>query len=438
MSVGLAARWVAASYVVGMLAFLAVNASAARLVGDDFGYFITCVTVSTALGQLGLMGVHRGGLREAARLSQGDSKGLAELRRDVRVATRVLLPILAVLTFAVTLALVDNRGLGTRCAISGAMGLLVWLGGQQKLWASYLRGFGDVRLASLMEGLLGGTLVTCSQGVVMGVLVLAAPHWGLGAALIAMAAAYAVPVLLASRRVTRVWQLVDVPMVTLSSVKAVVARHWRFASNLLSGYLNGVTEIWIAALVLSSVDTSMFAAAQRLSAVLAVPLGGLAVVLSPVIARLAGQDDGRLEKLLRTGATLGGLVTAAGWIPMLLMPGTLLVAIYGPGFRDASPILVALTLGSVSSVVAGLCGIALTMSRHEGVVARVMWAALAVRVPLGLGAAAAFGAVGLAVTASAVTAFMYAALWRLARHRMGVSTQPTLKPDWGLLARTEG
>lgn len=71
MSVGLAARWVAASYVLGMLAMLAVNAFAARLVGDDFGYFIACVPVSAALAQLGLMGVHRGGLRDAARMSHG-------------------------------------------------------------------------------------------------------------------------------------------------------------------------------------------------------------------------------------------------------------------------------------------------------------------------------------------------------------------------------
>ena len=83
MSVGLAARWVAASYVLGMLAMLAVNAFAARLVGDDFGYFIACVTVSAALAQLGLMGVHRGGLRDAARRGHDDSNGLPELRRDL-------------------------------------------------------------------------------------------------------------------------------------------------------------------------------------------------------------------------------------------------------------------------------------------------------------------------------------------------------------------
>jgi O-antigen/teichoic acid export membrane protein len=318
------------------------------------------------------------------------------------------------------------------------MGLLVWLGGQQKLWANYLRGLGDVRLASLMEGLLGGTLVMCSQGVLMAALVLAAPEGGLGAALVAMAAAYAVPVLLASRRVTRVWELVDAPLVTWFAVKAVVVRHWRFASNQLSGYLNGVVEIWIAVLVLSSLDASLFGASQRLSAVLAVPLSGLAVVLSPVIARLAGRDDRQLEKLLRTGATLGSLVTAVGWIPMLLIPGTLMAAIFGPAYGDAAPILVVLTLGYVSSVVAGVCGVALTMSRHEGVVGHVMWVALAVRAPLGLVAAAAFGAVGLAWTAAAVTALMYAVLWWLARQRMGVSTQPTLKPDWRLMASTAG
>jgi uncharacterized membrane protein YfcA len=65
--------WFALSYAGAILGYLAVNAFAARLLDDEFGYFVIAVTASTLLGQLGLIGVHRGGLREAARLGPDDT-----------------------------------------------------------------------------------------------------------------------------------------------------------------------------------------------------------------------------------------------------------------------------------------------------------------------------------------------------------------------------
>jgi O-antigen/teichoic acid export membrane protein len=421
-----------------LVAYFVVNACAARLLHDDFGYFVVCVTVSTVLGQLGLLGVHRGGLREAARMPEDDRAGLSELRRDVRVASWVLLPTLAVLTAAGSFAVSHRLDLGDRSLLAVSMGLLVWLGGQQKLWASYLRGFGHVRLASLTEGMLGGALVGSCQAVLLGALLVTSPDAGLATALAAITAGFLLPVVLARAAVTGVWRGIDAPPVTAAAVRAVVRRHWRFASNLLSGYLNGVAEVWLAALVLSSADASLFGAAQRLASLLIVPLGAITLVLSPVISRLADSDDVALERLLRTGATLGIVFTAVGWIPMLLVPAPLLERVYGAGFEDGWPVLVLLTLGSLGAVVAGLSGVALTMSRHEGVVATVTWSALVVRVIAGLLLAITVGPTGLGASAAVVTLATYVVLWQVTRHRMGLRTEPTWHPDWRLMQRTSG
>ena len=438
LSLRAAIVWFAFSYGGAILGYLAVNAFAGRLLGDRFGYFVIAMTVSTLLGQLGLIGVHRGGLREAARLQPDDLDALQDLRRGVRAVSWLTLPATSVATAAVTFALLDEADPESRWTVTVGMGALVWLSGQQKLWANYLRGFGRVRLASLLEGRSGGVLVSTGQGLLMGVVLLFLPGWGLGAALGAVAVGYAVPVAFAWRQVARLWAHVDGSGPIFRDLVVVVRRYWRFASNLLGGYLNSTLEIWIAGLVLTTAEISLFSAAQRLSILLAVPLVSLGVVFSPVVSRLFGHDDRRLEKLLRTGATVAAVVTAVVWIPMLLVPGPVLAAVYGREFAAAAPILVLLTLGNVANVLSGLCGTALTMSRHESVVSTVQWVAVAIRVAAGAVAAALFGAEGLGVSAAVVTASLYITLWLLARRRMGLRTHLTLRPSLRLMRETSG
>lgn len=429
--------WFAVSYGGAILGYLAINAFAARLLTDSFGYFVIAVTVSTLLGQLGLMGVHRGGLREAARLSSDDTDGLRELRRGVRAVSLVLLPATSIGTGAVTFAVIDTDGT-TRWSLSVGMAALVWLGGQQKLWANYLRGFGQVRFASLLEGRSGGALAAACQGMLVGAVLLFRPEWGLPGALAALAGGLAIPVAMAWLRMRHVWGHVSTEGSVVRDLRRVVTLHWRFASNLLGGYLNSTVEIWLAALVLSSMDVSLFGAAQRLSVLLAIPLVSLGVVFSPVVARLVGHDDERLEKLLRTGATLATVVTALLWIPMLAVPGPLLGAVFGETFVEAAPILMLLTVGSMSHVLSGMCGTALTMSRHESVVAIVQWVAVVIRLGTGVAAALAFGAVGLGASAATVTVCLYVTLWVVTRRRMQMWTHPTVRPRIGLLRQTSG
>ena len=430
--------WFAFSYGGATLGYLAVNAFSARLLGDHFGYFVIAVTVSTLLGQLGLMGVHRGGLREAARLEPDDLDTLQELRRGVRAVSWVALPATAIATATATYFVLGDAPAESRWSVTLGMGVLVWLSGQQKLWANFLRGFGQVRFASLLEGRSGGVLVAAGQGLLVGAVFLFFTGWGLGGALAAMALGYAVPVAVAWRRVARQWRHVDGSGRIFHDLRMVSRRYWRFASNLLGGYLNSTVEIWIAGVMLTAAEASLFSGAQRLSVLLALPLVSLGVVLSPVVARLFEKDPARLEKLLRTGATAAAALTAVVWVPMLLFPGTLLGAVYGSAFAAAAPILVLLTLGNVANVLSGLCGTALTMSRHESVVATVQWAAVLVRVGAGVVAAITLGAEGLGASAAVVTAGLYLSLWLLARRRMGLRTHLTLRPSIRLMRQTSG
>lgn len=219
------------------------------------------------------------------------------------------------------------------------------------------------------------------------------------------------PVLVAWRRVQARWCHVDGRGRLLHDLVSAVRRYWHFANNLLGGFLSSTVEIWLAAVILTAADLSLFSGAHRLSILLAIPLVSLGVVFSPVVSRLEGGDRARLERLLRTGATMATITTAAVWVPMLVAPGPILGLVYGDGFAAGAPILLLLTVGGLAYVVSGMAGTALTMSRHEQVVATVQWVAVVLRVGLGRAAGLAFGAVGLAVSAALVTTLLYVALW---------------------------
>lgn len=438
LSMGAASAWFAVSYALAILGYLAVNAFAGRLLSDRFGYFVIALTVSTMVGQLGLIGAHRGGLREAAQLAPGDEATMRTLRGDVRAVSLVTLPATSVVTSMVTFALADGQDNGTRYAVALGMGVLVMLGGQQKLMANYLRGFGQIRFASMLEGRSGGPLVASFQATLIAGVYFFVPELGLTGALAATAIGYAVPVLVARRRVMRVWRNVGGQDHLLPDLRHTVSRNWRFASNQVGAYLNSGIELWLAGVMLSSVDVSSFGAAMRLTMILTVTATSLQVVFAPVVARLLGQDDRRLESLLRTGATLAAIGTGLFLVPMIALPAHLLVWVYGSDFDRAAPLLLVLAIGNVANVLSGMCGTVLTMSRQEGLAATIQWMAVGVRVAFGAVAVVTFGAIGLAVSAATVTTVLGIALWAVTYRRTGLWTHLTLRPDLRLLRNTAG
>ena len=437
-----ALRWFAVSYGFAVLGYLVINAVASRWLGlADFTDFVIVLTVSTVLGQLSLVGVHRGGLRDAAVLEQGagdDAARLRDLRSGARSARLVTLPAGALVGAAVFYA-VTGGDPAQRLVSALCFGLLVHLSGLQKLWANYLRGLGEVRLASLLEGRSGGGVVSIAQALLMVAAWQLVPGSELTGAMVALVLGYAVPVAYSGRRVTRHWRHLPADGGLWGDVTGSVRRSWRFAVNQLSAYLGGNIELWIAALLLIDSQASLFSAAQRLALLLAIPLTSVQVVFAPVAARmLASGDTVRLQRVLRTGGTFAALVSAVLLLPMLTLPGPVLGVVFGSRFEPAATVLFLLTLGIAANVLSGLCGTALTMSHREGFVAGVQATGVAMRILVGGAAAHVFGLTGLAVAATVITALTYLTLWLSARRMLSLWTHPTLRPSLGVLRRTDG
>jgi O-antigen/teichoic acid export membrane protein len=439
MSLGRAIVWFIGMYAVALVGYMAINAIASRLLGPhQFGYFVIVVSVTTLIGQLGLIGTHRAGLREAARLQSGDQEQIEGLRRGMRAVSLVTLPATGLLAGAVTWSVSGSLPQQQRFAISAAVLLLVFLSGQQRLLASYLRGLGHIRFATLLEGRSGGAAVSIAQALSLLAVWAWAPGLGLVGAVSAVALGYLPPLWPAWRMAVAHWAHFRTPWNITADTHMVLTRNWRFASAQLGSYVNSNLELWIAGLLLSSVETSHFGAADRLVLLLVIPMTSLQVVFSPMVARLAGSDPEGTERLLRTGATLATLVTSGLWVPMLIFPKNLLGVVYGPGFGTAGTVLMILTLGYIANVLTGNSSTVLSMTDREAAVASFNWCAVVSRVAIGIPAGLLLGIEGLAISESLVSTGLSLALWRYARARTGIGTHVTLRPSLALVRRTAG
>lgn len=435
--------WFVASYAGSVLGVLALNAAAGRWLGpDDFGFFVVTLTAAGLLSQVGLVGSHRSGLREVARLRDvDDPPAMVVLRNGVRAVCLTTLPLAGLVAGTAAWFLTVDAPLAERLALAVALAVLVVLGGQQQLWANYVRGLGHVRFASLLEGRSGGALVAGLQALCVVLVWVLVPGWGLAGAVGAVAAGFLVPTTSAWLVVRHRWRGLVGPRPRLwRDLRTTVGRDWRFLSAQVATFLNGTTEIWLAGLLLTAVDTSMFSAGQRLALLLVLPLTALQVVLAPVVARArAGVGErSELERLVRTGASVATVLALVLALPVAVAPGLVVELVFGDGFSRAVPVLLLVSLGSLGNVASGMAGTTLSMLGREDVAARVQWSGVVLRVALGVPAALAGGLLGLTISALLVSTIVPTVMWWRSRRALGIATHVTLRPELSLLRRTAG
>ncbi len=424
------------SYALAIVGYLGVTVVAARMLGPSgFGYLVVLMTVTGLVAQVALLGLHRAGLREAARAE--DPASLAHLRDQVRAVLLVPLPVASVLA-AVGVWLVQPGG-GPEIATAVLSGALVYQSGYQLLSANFLRGLGHLKTASLLSGRSGGAMVAVLQAVGVALVAWLAPDSGVAGVLLGVVAGYLGPLVFASWVLRRSWPAHQGPRDTLGDVRTVLRRDWRFTFSQSGGYLNSSVELWLGGLLLSAGGTSMFAAGQRLGRLLVIPATSLAIVFGPAIARLsAGDDRARLQTLVRTAASVTTALSAVVWLPMVVAPELILRTVLGPGFESAAPALVLISTGYLLNAVSGMSAKTLSMSHHEGDVAIISWTVVGTRVVSGAVCAYLWGFTGLAASSLAISVVYYFANWFAVRRRLSISTHATLRPDIKILSRIRG
>ncbi len=226
----------------------------------------------------------------------------------------------------------------------------------QTVTAEAFRGYHDIRAAVLFGGGLAAVLTAVGLGLAwLGDRSLElAPAVGLVAASTALCTAIGVFLLYRRLRSARPGGGLEP-----GAMRKVA---WPMWVNGLTHFALTQISIWLVGIRLVEDQVALFGAAQRLVALIGMPLMVINAMTPPMIAEMYARGDrDRLERLLRFLAALAGLPAVLLCGLFLLLGEPVLELVFGEFYRAAWPVLVALGIGQAASVVAGSCGIALAM-----------------------------------------------------------------------------
>ena len=273
----------------------------------------------------------------------------------------------------------------------------------QALVADSFRGLSDIRAASLVGGPLASLLIVVglAAAVTTGI------RFGLTGALLVVVAGSAVnvggAVAALSARIKRLPSS-DVRPERLHHGKVLAVSAPLVSTTLLLMVLGSV-DLWVLGASRPAEEVAAYGVAARTATLVGMPLLVVHGVLAPRIAGMYAAGDGlRLERLLRTAATVAAAPAAALVVVFATAGGQLLALVYGQHYRSGGLTLAVLSVGQLVNVSAGLCGLVLAMTGHQRVLLRITAltllatvALLAVAVPgWGAPAAALVAALGLA------------------------------------------
>lgn len=178
-------------------------------------------------------------------------------------------------------------------------------------------------------------------------------------------------------------------------------------------------------------SAAAFSIANRLASLLLFGTVAINAVAAPWIAELHAKGQrAELQRLV----TLAAKGLAAYSIPLAIVivaSGPWVLEWFGEGFGRAEGTLVLLVVARLVTCLAGLVGFLLSMTGHQGRVARWMTVAAAVKIALNLLLIPSFGEQGAAIGTIAMLTLFSVLAWRDARRLLGI--EPTLLGAFGFV-----
>jgi O-antigen/teichoic acid export membrane protein len=174
--------------------------------------------------------------------------------------------------------------------------------------------------------------------------------------------------------------------------------------------LSGQTDVVVVGSVLSKVEAGSYSIASQLANAVHMGITAVVFVAAPTIAHLYHTGAKRdLQQLVTRVGQANLLLTLPALLTLLIL-GKPILALFGPTFPAAYPILVVLSLVTLQGAAGGaVCGFLLTMTGHEKVAALIIGVAAIVYAGLVVVLSPRFGAVGVAM--ATLIAYVLRAIW---------------------------
>jgi O-antigen/teichoic acid export membrane protein len=427
------ATWVVIWRVVGIATTLASNILAARLLGPaEFGIYLLVVTVMALGGLLGMAGLNEAGLRFISESLAFDRHGLARAYLK-RMLTAVAIASLAAagLTAIGMIAFQAETSRFPQPTILialTALGIiaLAW----QQIAAESLRGYGDLKLASMFSGgQTGGPIsnLLLLAGFAVTSWMLIRLNATLAVALTVGSIALTFPLALVSawRKSGGPQKTDEAPASSLSHVQSrqLLTVGGVLLVNQLLAFASQQFDIWIGGAMLSPESLGLYGAAKRSLLLAAMPVQMAMMVVMATIPRLyAQQRTQELERVVRSAAFCAAIPAFAAIVLLALFPEQVLRLAFGGSYSGAASTVLVLIVGYLVLIISGSPPYVLTMTGHHHAVVVVNAIAALVLVVGGVLGAKYCGAPGLAAGSTLSFALQNGLLWWIARRRLGIWT----------------
>lgn len=336
----------------------------------EFGVFFLAQSLVVLGTTIGMLGVNRSIVRVIAEsCAAGDQAKAADWIRSAFLlvtagAVSVFL-LLIVFRGPFTLTVFDSPLL-----FAAAWLIAGWMVANilQQIVAECFRGFHDIRGATVFGGALSGLLLLVSLSIMMfvGDAGLTGVLWLM---ILSIFVSGALGWLLLHDRVK---QLTNDASEAREDGHAGASMEALFRLSLpmlvanITFFTFGYADIWVVGAFRTETEVAVYGAASRLVMLIGMPLVVVNLVVPPLIAELYGQGRRReLQTVLRQLTTLSGIPALIVLLVFAIAAGPVMRLVFGGFYTAGASVLVVRSLGAISNVLAGSCGIALMMTGHE-------------------------------------------------------------------------
>jgi len=201
------------------------------------------------------------------------------------------------------------------------------------------------------------------------------------------------------------------------------------ATNITLFMVNYV-DLWVLGIHSSQDEVAIYGAVSRLVAIIALPLIIVNSVVPPVIAGMYVQKKNeRLENILRVSAGLATIPAILTVFCFILFGETILSVMFGNYYSQGLITLVFLSVGRLANVWAGSCGLTLILTGHQKSMMAITFFSATLLVMTASLVAGKYGANGVAL-ASCVTMIIQNLLMLIfSRIQIGIWTHASFNPS---------
>lgn len=417
--------------VASTMGRLLVGALIVRLLvpGDAGTYFLAFTLVNLA-GTISQLGLNKSVVRLVAEAIAVDRPGRARAAIGMAVRYTViggsLVGLLLVLGggswLADILSDVHSSALTEVILLVAAWSLTVAL---YDLLADIFRGFSDIRLATVFEGLAFTGL--CVLAFLALWLVRGRASLEEVIALSAGAGAFAV-VIAGLKLRPRVLALGAPEPMARGDLLSIA---WPLlVTNVIIYALSTASDLWILGAFRPAGEVAAYGAAVRLVGLVQAPALLLAAIVPPLIAAMNIRGERvELQRTLRAASSLALVPSALALLTYLMFGRTILRVLFGGFYSRAWLVLVILSAGQVFGVAAGACGLTLQMTGRQKVMMGITILCGAGSVSTALLLVGPFGAAGVAMATATFLVLQNLLMVLYVRRTLGIWTFAGLSPS---------